>query len=519
MIKRLLTLFPLAVGLPVFAADPAPAPAAEAPPAAAPAGVKTVTLHELLVEALNTNLELQAKRLDPVIQANRLSAAWGAFEPNWISGYTYSSTERPQTASQTTSIFGSGAGSIYQEDVSHVETGITGRLPTGTQYQLTAANDAAVNTYNRAASSRFYPEYVATASLTLIQPLLRDFGTNVNLAEVRLQKSAQKASSYELEATVLRILRDVSNAYFEMVFAQENIRVKEEAVAVADKLVGENQRRTDEGRMAPIDVTQAKGRAAEAREELLLARNFLAQRRNTLRELTRENFNLDEVDFVVDSSFIERQAPRINRDLALSTLFERNPSYLASVEIAKSEDIRVAYAKNQIWPRVDLKGTFGYNGLEGDFDSSYKDFGARDQPTWSLGVVVNIPLGNRVAKGRLAEAKNRKLQAVYNLKRTEVVLLSAFDTAMRDIQNASERVGLVNDSFTLAKAASDAEGLRLVSGKTTSFNVSQSLRDLSLAGSRELASLVDLNKAILQLQFVLGTLPEHLRVDVQENKN
>lgn len=510
MTKRLLLLIALAAGFPAFAAEPDQAPAATATPAAAPA-VRSITLHELLVDALNTNLELQAKRIDPVIQANRLTAAWGAFDPNWVTGYTFASAERPQPASAS-SIF--SPSKIYQEDVQHVETGLTGRLPTGTQYQLLTSTDRSENTYNRAKGSKYFPEYVSSSALTLIQPLLRDFGMSANLAEVRLQKSAKKAATYDLESTVLRIMRDVSTAYFEMVFAQENIRVKQEAVGVAEKLVRENKRRADEGRMAPIDVTQAQGRLAEAREDLLLARNFLAQRRNTLRELTRDSFNFDEAEFAVDPEFIKRQADIINRDTALATLFERNPSYLASVEIAKSEDIRIAYARNQLWPRVDLKGTFGYNGLMDDFTGSYTDYSNRDQPTWSAGVVVNIPIGNRVARGRLAEAKNRKRQAVYNLKRTEVVLLSAFDTAMRDIANASERVNLVRDSVALAQAATDAETLRLASGKTTSFNVSQSLRDLSQSQSRQLASLVDLNKALIQLQFVMGSLPEHLRVNV-----
>jgi outer membrane protein len=509
MIKRLLPLFAFATAFQAFAADAAVETSSDA--TATTHAVRSVTLHELLVEAMNTNLELRAKRIDPLIQSNRLMAAWGAFDPNWISGYTHSSTERPQPASAS-SIFSSST--IYQEDVDHVETGLSGRLPTGTQYQIITSSDRAENTYNRASSSRYFPEYISSSSVTLIQPLLRDFGTSANLAEVRLQKSAQKAATYDLEATVLRIMRDVSTAYFEMVFAQENIRVKQEAVNVAEKLVRENKRRADEGRMAPIDITQAQGRLAEAREELLLARNFIAQRRNTLRELTRETFNFDDAEFVVDPEFIQRQAGNINRDTALATLFERNPSYLASVEIAKSEDIRIAYAKNQLWPRVDLKGTFGYNGLRDDFVDSYKDYSDRNQPTWSAGVVINIPIGNRVARGRLAEAKNRKRQAVYNLKRTEVVLLSAFDTAMRDIANASERFNLVQDSVALSQASADAETLRLASGKTTSFNVSQSLRDLSQSQSRQLASLVDLNKALIQLQFVMGSLPEHLRVNV-----
>jgi outer membrane protein TolC len=479
-----------------------------------------LSLHDLIVGAVNSNLELSARRLDPEIQSNRLDGAWAAFEPTWIAGYSFSSSERAQN--YVPNGLSQRFDPVFEEDVSRWQTGITGRLPIGTQYELITGFDRTTNTsiYTpgnsfSTVSARYSPEYISTSTLTITQPLLREFGFSANLAEVRLQKSTLKTAQHDLTATALRVIRDVASAYYEMVFAQENIRVKEEAVAVAEALVRDNQRRLDEGRMAPIDVTQAQSRLSEAREELLLAHNFLAQRRNTLVELTRDEFSFDAAAFTVDPSFIVREAPEINRDLALAALFEHNPTYLSGLELAKAEDIRIAYAKNQRWPRVDLKASFGYNGLNDGPLESYEDYGNRDQPTYSVGVVVNVPLGNRAAKSRVREAENRKRQALLNLKRTEVVLLSAFDTAQRDIANAVERTRLVQDSVKLASAALDAQQRILGSGKTTSYEVAQAQRDLSQIRSRELATLVDLNKSVAQLQFVLGTIAEHLRVDLQ----
>lgn len=496
------------------APSPAPAPAAQN-------AERVLTLHDLIVGAMNSNLELSAKRLDPTIQQNRLDAAWGGFEPSWVSGYSFSSSERPQNYNPA-SVTGGAVGRyapIFEEDVNRWQTGISGRLPFGTQYELLTGFDRTSNTsINSAGSflspkSMFRPEYVSTSTLTLTQPLLRDFGLSANLAEVRLQRSNVKSARHELEATAQRILRDVASAYYEMVFAQENIRVKEEAVAVAEALVRDNQRRVDEGRMAPIDVTQAQARLSEAREELLLARNFIAQRRNTLRELTRDTFDFDEAAFTVDPAFVVREAPGVERESALATLFEKNPTYLGTAELIKAEQIRVAYAKNQRWPRVDLKASFGYNGLDNDWFGSYDDYGERDQPNFSVGVVVNIPLGNRTARSRVIEAENRKRQALINLKRAEVTLLSAFDTAQRDIANAVERTRLVQDSVKLAAASLDAQQRILGSGKTTSYEVAQAQRDLSQARSRELATLVDLNKSVAQLYYVLGTIPQQMRVN------
>lgn len=478
-----------------------------------------LTLHDLIVGAVNSNLELSARRLEPEIQGNRLDGAFGAFDPTFIAGYSYSSSERPQN--YISNALGGRFAPIFEEDVSRWQTGISGRLPTGTQYELLTGVDRTTNTsiYTpgngfSTVSALFIPEYVSTTTLTLTQPLLRDFGFAANYAEVRLQRSTLRSSRHELEATAQRILRDVAAAYYEMVFAQENIRVKEEAVRVAESLARDNQRRLDEGRMAPIDVSQAKSRVSEANEELLIARNFLAQRRNTLRELTRDNFSFEDAPFTVDPSFVVRDAPQIDTESSLQTLFAQNPTYLASLELVKAEEVRVAYAKNQLWPRVDLKASLGYTGLNDGWTRAYDDYGSRDQPNYSVGVVVNIPIGNRAGRYRVLEANNRKRQALFNLKRAEVTLLSAFDSARRDISSALERNRLVQDTVKLAAETLDAQQRLLGSGKTTSYEVSQAQRDLSQARSRELATLVDLNKAVAQLQFVIGTLDEHLRVHV-----
>lgn len=480
-----------------------------------PNSAPVVTLHDLLVDAMNANLELSAKRIDPQIQQLRMRAAQGAFIPSLVGGYSWLSSERPKTVQESSSIgsiFGGKSEPILREDTVRSQIGITGRLPTGTTYEALTGMDRLRNTYNT-----FRSEYIAVSSFTVTQPLLKDFGFKANLAEVRLLRQNTLAARHELKTVALRVMRDVANAYYELAFAQQNVDVKREAVAVAANLVRENQRRLDEGRMAPIDVTQARSRLSEAQEELVLAKNFLAQRRNTLRELTRDSFNPEEAgELVVDREFVRAVAPAVAREAALAELFAHNPTYLQSIELAKIEDIRIAYARNQRWPRIDLKASYGYNGLSRLPDMAYKNYWERTQPTWSAGVVVNIPIYDMTARSRLSEAKRRKEQTLLEIKRTEVTLLSAFDTAMRDIANATERIGLVKDSVRLAQSALDAELRRLSSGLTTSFNVAQAQRDLSQARSRELATYVDLNKAVTQLYFVLGTLDKQLRVAITE---
>ena len=57
--------------------EPAPTAASTEPAAAA----QPVSLHALVISALEANLEIQSKRLDPLIQDSHVLTAWGAFDP------------------------------------------------------------------------------------------------------------------------------------------------------------------------------------------------------------------------------------------------------------------------------------------------------------------------------------------------------------------------------------------------------------------------------------------------------
>ncbi len=487
--------------------------AGESTPAQPPG--ETVTIHDLIVAALNTNLELQAKRIDPQLQQFKIKEAWGSFDPTFGVAGWYSVTDQPQN--QRDFLATGSTSRIYNEHLIHYEAGFTGKLPTGAQYSISSSIERSDNTFNEQAAALYRPEFMTRTSITLTQPLLRDFGTNVNLAEVHLSKTALAVSRQELNATVIKVLAQVSSAYFEMVFGQENVGVKQEAVHLAQNLVRESERRVQEGKMSIVDVVQARQRLSEAQEELVLAHNFLAQRRNTLRSLTRDHIDFDEADWFVEGSFLSRVAPHINRNALVLALFEHSPTYLGQIELAKAEDVRIAYAKNQLWPHVDLKASFGENGLSGGWSTAYTDIRNRREPSWSAGLVVNVPITARTERARIAEAKSRKAQALLNIKQVEVQLLSAFDSAIQDLKSAEDRLDLVRESVKLAETALHAEEKRLENGTTTSYNVAVLQKDLSTARSRELATYVDLNKAVTALYALVGTLPDQLQTEVKFN--
>lgn len=172
------------------------------------------------------------------------------------------------------------------------ETSLEGRLWSGASYDLSFDNSRLENTLNgtNRETSRFRPEYESSLSLTITQPLLRDFGFAANLAEVRLAESEVRLSELDFDVAIMEAVMNVINAYIEMVYAQEEIKVKQEAIALAEGLKKENQRRLDLGLMSPIDVIQADVAIAESEGELIQAESILAERVNVLKTLLYENF-------------------------------------------------------------------------------------------------------------------------------------------------------------------------------------------------------------------------------------
>ena len=463
--------------------------------------------------ALTENFGLKAKRLDVDINQDQLTVAKGAFRPVFSASAQLDNSNR---ALNQREFLGVGqAARVFDEESRSLEAGIGGRLPFGTEYELSTHSTYLDNTYNRRASSLYGPEYQSVAGVNVTQPLARGFGLNVNLAEVRLQRSAIDTARFETRATINQLVGQVLSAIFENEFAVHNIEVKQEAISLADSLLSENQRRVEEGMMSPIDVSQAQVRVAEASEELLAAETFYSTRLNTLREVTGEALPFADGHVQVASAEGLLPEPELDMDELAATMLENSPIYKAALEEVEAADVRVAYAKNLGYPQVDLKMSFGYNGLAGEFDESYENFENRDDPDWGVGLVFSVPLERKTARARRSVAEQRKMQALYQVKNTEVQLLAALDNAVNSVRSARDRRQLIDDAVRFATEALQAEQRRLESGVTTSYNVLNQQRELSAVQTRALAAEVDIQKAIAQLYLVQGVLTDKLGFEIE----
>ena len=344
---------------------------------------------------------------------------------------------------------------------------------------------------------------------------MKGFGKDVTMAKVRMAKSNLRREEFRLTSIVNTVLNRTMSACVELIFAEKNIQVKEESIELAEKLLQDNRKSFELGRMNEIDVLQAEARVAEAQEEKLQAETFLIERTNNLKALVFEDYDqIDQIDVKVTDELNTTYDIPAKSDL-LQAAWKNNADFKAAEEFVRAQNIAVEMANDGMKPQVDLVGSISYNGL--DFDDqvdAVKNYYERDQPSWNLGVTVSYPFGNHAAKAAKRKALLQRRQAEENVGFSKLEIATQLDTALKIVNIASARIASAERSVELARKSLEAEQKRLNLGTTTSYNVAEMQRNLSVAKTRHLASIVEYEKALIKLWAVVGVLKDRMNIDL-----
>jgi outer membrane protein TolC len=449
-----------------------------------------LSIRNCIIMALEQNLEISIQRLSPLIDATAILQAQGAFDPAVVVTPNYQEAASPPDPYST-------AQRAEKSRSTSLDTGVTGTIFTGASY-----NFGFTSSNSQSDSNFMKDDYSTNWGLTLTQPLLRNFGTDVQLAPIRLAKKQRDISNEAVTATLIDVITRLKKNYYELVFAIENQKVQFSALDVETKLLDDNQKRVQIGVMSPLDVTQAEAEVARREVDVVAATQRVSQQMIDLRSLISR-----DVASIRNRPIHPLDAPT---DLPLSVLdvnelFSRaianRPDYRQALLVVDKTNIQLKYDQQQRYPQIDLTGTYGYNGMGRNFPDS---FGARDQQ-WSAGMAIRVPLPDQTAEGKLQGSKLQKEKALLQLKQTEQAIIVDVDNAFKTVQYSFQNVQASRVSVRTARRVFDAEMIKLRTGTSTSFEVLRLQRDLTSAQSIELRALADYNIALADLYRAMGT--------------
>jgi len=408
---------------------------------------------------------------------------------------------------------------------------------------------------NRASSiaANFFNPFVQSSlTITLSQQLLAGAGRFVNRRNIIIAENNRKILDLAFAQQAITTTTNTVNAYWELAYARENVKVQQQAVTVAEKLYNDNKKQLEIGTMAPLDVTRAESELASDRTNLIVAQTTQLQD-----ELVLKNFiskdpmasNLINVEVIpTDKPTPPGAIEAASFEDAVKEAFEKRPDVTEQALNLKNAQVDVRATRNALLPTATLGLEYSSAGLAGNSfitgptssftntgvpvvdnagvpipgnfvgsavpnvtGTSKQGFGtAQSQifhntfPVYAAQLTFSVPLRNRanqadnihaqlVERQFEAQVQQIKNNAVLDVRNTTIAL----EQGRAQVQSASKARELQQQTF-------DAEQKKYQLGATTVYNVILTQRDLITAQGTELRALANLAEAKANYERALG---------------
>jgi outer membrane protein TolC len=479
----------------------------------------SLTLREVIDRLLVNSLDVKIERLNLAVADDQTRAAAGKFDPFYYFNGSYTDSRLPLNALELAQVGGvlvPGAGpNLFRQQNSILEMGFAGRIPLGTQFSLFTYAARYRNDLNRIRPpALYYPEYAAAAGISLVQPLLRDFGKDVQMAEIRVTRRNRAIADYKWETVLQRSLSDVILDYLDLTLVMENIALKREVLGYARRLADDVNKRVAEGKPSDMAPQDANWSISVAEEDVIKAMTIAADRQVKLKtQIMREGAE-DSGSVLLARDPLRMMSVRMDRPALVQTALQRRPDYLATMEEVGKTEILVRYMANQRLPRLDLQTTLTTNGLSDSANSAYERAGNRQGYEAQVGFRFSVPLGNDTARANCASAEHLHQQALLNKARSELGVTVEISSLIARVKGSAARLNTVRKSLRLAKETEVILQERATQGTAGFGDLLRARVQLIDARTRELEALLEYNRSAVQLTLASGLLLEKFGIQL-----
>lgn len=470
-----------------------------------------LTVDEAVEMALDNNVDLAADRLDPQIGDTRVAAAAGLFKPTFASSIDRNNQLQPPSSL----LFPTST----RTDVVTSNVGLNQRLPWfGTSYSVSwdsshTDSDSILNSFN--------PLLRSGLSLSLSQPLLKDFFTDAARTNLAVSRTNRAIADTRLQESVVHTTAAVKAAYWNLVSARANVDARQASLRLAEELVRVNRAKVDVGQSPPIDLVSAEAEVASNQEQLIVAETSVKQAEDRLRILIFDAAQRDVWNVPlepVDSPPIATAA--IDVESAVSNALRDRADLSRARKDVENATTSLKLAGNQKLPDVRVNASYQANGLGGteilrsggfpgtivgsgqiiSFGTILDQVFRSDFPTWTVGLSVAYPIGQSADEANQARSRLEAQQAAQRVRGAEARAIQQVRDAAWKVEMNARRVETVRAVRDLAEQRRDVEQKRFDVGMSTSFLVIQAQRDLAQARQNELAAILAYNLALVDFE-------------------
>lgn len=483
------------------------------------AGTVDLSLEAYRWLVLEHNESVQVRMLELEVNRRKYRAERGIFEPELYGTYTREANRRQNTVQEQEQQLGSP---VFDERNSIYEGGLESLVPTGarlrmgyTMRDLRNNLQTSPSFYSRGATNGEFQSFVG---LSLTQPLLKNAWFPATLAGIRLAALSSDIAFQDYRRQLMLILSTAEASYWNLYMAQEQVRFFEQSVAVAERIFKDTRARQEVGKSAEIDVLEAEAGLALRRSKLSEAQQRLIDAANRVMSLYSGTvLATNRLVRATDQPKIT-ELTRSFFDIWTSAA-DLNPDYLMQRQKLIQESIRVGYARNQRLPELNVKSSYGLNGLGETPSTSWDAVSGVGFPSWSVAVEFRVPLAGGIkTANELAAARLRQKEAALNLQDIETQVINGLDLATHKIRTARTNVNNFQTVVKFNENLLDSALNRREVGILEIRRVLEIEADLFEARSALVEALVNYERSVLEMEFLEGSILKNRKIELSQKQ-
>ncbi len=382
------------------------------------------------------------------------------------------------------------------------------------------------------------PSVAPRLSLNFQHNLLRGFGNAVNARNITVARNNLKTTDLTFRTQVIAVVVRTLNAYYALVASHEDLKSKQSAYDAAAQLLADSKRQVEIGTMAGADLIKIEAQVATSRLNLLNTQTTLQQQEVQLKALLSRTGIANPLLAVAQIVPLDRIVMPDKDELpALKELVETALTNRADLAAQRANIVNAELStlgtRSGVKPTIVAFGGATNSGLAGTgvrvtglappnpyfvggLGTALGQVFRRNFPSQNIGIFAQAPIHNRQAQSDLAidqlQLRQTELSVQKDAKQAQVDVMNA----VVSLQQARARYESAVKNRTLAEQLLKAEQRKFTLGASTPYEVIQQQRDLTVAQSNEVATLVAHSNARIRLEQTLGTILETNHISVAD---
>ncbi|HTZ84387.1 MAG TPA: TolC family protein [Candidatus Acidoferrales bacterium] len=398
------------------------------------------------------------------------------------------------------------------------------------------------------------PALNSSFQFRLTQHLLQGFGFAPNTRFIRIAKNNRELSDVAFRLQVITTVDQIENMYWDLVYAYENQRVKEESLAFSQKTLSDTKKQVEIGSLAPIEAVRAQSTVAADEQALTVAKTNLQLQQLIMKNALSRTLH-DPVlanAAVIPTSTMEvpaNQEIQPTEDLVNEALSHRAELVEQRISL-NSQQISNKALRSGLLPTLDAYAYYGGSGLGGaqnpasicqspdqqycataspdptlgqfplaasvSYPSTLNQLVNSTAPDKGVGLQLNIPIRNRASQALQIRGELEYRQAQMSLQQTENRVSIEVRQAQFSVEQNRASVAAAKAAVDYAKQSLDAEQKKYQFGTSTTTAVLQNRSALATSESTLLSAMAAYEKARVELDRAVGNLLDHDGISIDD---